>query len=155
MFFNAPAKLHGPEKKQRVPPFYSSFLILVVFVTKEEPQRRLRGCSLRCPCKRRAHCQEWLPWHGNSRHCNVKPKVASVGLGFSVLLPQNKGCRNMARADGEVRDGSKFALLTKSCCSESHHEALVRDDIMIFCPKSTIEAQFWEQKLTLHSFFFK
>lgn len=84
----------------------------------------------------------------------MNPKLLSAGLGLNMRCPQNKGCRNRARADGEVRDGSKFALLTKSCCSESHHKTLMRVDIMISCPKRTIEAKFWEQKLTLHSFFF-
>lgn len=47
----------------------------------------------------------------------------------------------MAIAEVESQGGIQMCPSDKFRCSGSHPEMLVKDDIMISCPKSTIEAK--------------
>lgn len=61
----------------------------------------------------------------------------------------------MARAKVESQQGIQICPFDKLYHSESHHEVLVRDDIMISCPKSTIEVKNLETEVELQTQFLK
>lgn len=69
--------------------------------------------SLWCPCRRRASLPGIIALTWEQQTCNMKPKVASVRLGLSVLLPQNKECRNMARTDMKLETDQNLLFRQK------------------------------------------
>lgn len=57
------------------------------------------------------------------------------------LGPLEQGKCHMARAKVGGQQGIQMCPFDKLHPPESHHEVLVGDDIMIPCPKSTIEVK--------------
>lgn len=55
--------------------------------------------------------------------------------------PENREGGNMARAKVERQKGVRIGSSDKFYSSGSHQEVLVRGDILISCPRSTIEAK--------------
>lgn len=61
----------------------------------------------------------------------------------------------MARATVESQKGIRTCSSDKFSCSGRYYEVLVRDDIMISCPKSTIEAKNLGSEVELQTVFKK
>lgn len=124
-FFNVPAKLQRPRKENKGLLFPPSCFVLFFFVDEEvELQLRLGLCCLCRPCSG-GSCI--------STSVEVWPRLASSGWRTSVsLTPLEQGRWKYGRGKGGY-----------TCSPDKVYRsgAALRDDILISCPKSTIEAK--------------